>query len=76
MSANDTRAAMHASVASILRNQEENGAFVASPDFAQYHYCWLRDGSFIAYALDQVGEHERGSRYHEWVNRAVGESAA
>ena len=51
---------MHASVASILRNQEENGAFVASPDFAQYHYCWLRDGSFIAYALDQVGEHTRG----------------
>ena len=63
---------MRSSVASILRNQEENGAFVASPDFAEYRYCWLRDGSFIAYALDQVGEHGASARYHEWANRAVG----
>lgn len=43
------------SVQSILRNQEANGAIIASPDFAQYHYCWLRDGSFCAYALDLAG---------------------
>jgi len=62
---------MRSSVESILRNQEENGAFVASRDFAEYRYCWLRDGSFVAYALDQVGEHRGSARYHEWVNRAI-----
>ena len=63
---------MRSTVASILRNQEENGAFVASPDFAEYRYCWLRDGSFVAYPLDQVGEHHASARYHEWANRAIG----
>ena len=45
---------------------------MASPDFAQYHYCWLRDSSFCAYALDLAGEHDASSRYHAWVNVAVG----
>jgi GH15 family glucan-1,4-alpha-glucosidase len=60
------------SINSILRNQSANGAIVASPDFAQYHFCWLRDGSFSAYALDRAGEHEASARYHEWVNDAIG----
>jgi GH15 family glucan-1,4-alpha-glucosidase len=68
----DARATMRSSVASILRNQGGNGAFVASPDFAEYRYCWLRDGSFVAYALDQVGEHAASARFHHWVNRAIG----
>ena len=60
------------SIDSILRNQSANGAIVASPDFAQYHFCWLRDGSFSAYALDRAGEHEASARYHKWVNDAIG----
>jgi GH15 family glucan-1,4-alpha-glucosidase len=59
------------SVDSILRLQDEGGAFIASPDFAQYHYSWLRDGSFCAYALDRAGEHEASRRFHWWVNEAV-----
>jgi GH15 family glucan-1,4-alpha-glucosidase len=59
------------SVDAILRNQSENGAIIASPDFAQYSFCWLRDSSFNAYALDLAGEHAASSRYHRWVNRAV-----
>lgn len=59
------------SVDAILRNQHEDGAIIASPDFAQYHFCWLRDGSFSAYALDQAGEHAASARYHSWVNDAV-----
>jgi len=62
---------LQSSVQSILRNQGQNGAFVASPDFAQYQYCWLRDGSFSAYALDRAGEHDASTRYHSWVNDAV-----
>jgi GH15 family glucan-1,4-alpha-glucosidase len=62
---------MKGSVEAILRNQVSNGAIIASPDFAQYHFCWLRDASFSAYALDLVGEHDASLRYHSWVNRAV-----
>jgi GH15 family glucan-1,4-alpha-glucosidase len=60
------------SIDAILRNQSASGAIVASPDFAQYHFCWLRDGSFSAYALDRAGEHEASARYHAWVNDAIG----
>lgn len=60
------------SIDAILRNQTSNGAIIASPDFAQYHFCWLRDGSFSAFALDRVGEHEASARYHSWVNEAIG----
>ena len=63
--------AASASVAAILRNQHPSGAFVASPDFAQYRYCWLRDGSFTAFALDMAGEHEAARRFHDWCARAV-----
>lgn len=59
------------SVDAILRNQSKNGAIIASPDFAEYSFCWLRDSSFNAYALDLGGEHAASSRYHLWVNRAV-----
>lgn len=59
------------SVASILRHQSLSGAIIASSDFAQYHYSWLRDGSFCAYALDQAGEHDASRRFHQWVNNAV-----
>jgi GH15 family glucan-1,4-alpha-glucosidase len=48
-----TESAVAPSVAAILRNQHPSGAIVASPDFSQYQYCWLRDGSFIAHALDR-----------------------
>ncbi len=59
------------SVEAILRNQNAEGAIIASPDFAQYHYSWLRDGSFIAFALDRAGEHEASSRFHSWVTRTL-----
>jgi GH15 family glucan-1,4-alpha-glucosidase len=59
------------SVEAILRNQKENGAIVASPDFSQYGFCWLRDASFSSYALDRGGEYVASNRYHVWVNGAL-----
>jgi GH15 family glucan-1,4-alpha-glucosidase len=59
------------SVEAILRNQRANGAIVASPDFGQYQFCWLRDGSFNSFALDRAGKHDASRRYHLWVNAAV-----
>jgi GH15 family glucan-1,4-alpha-glucosidase len=63
--------AVAGSVASMLRNQHPTGAFVASPDFSQYAYCWLRDGSFTAYALDRAGRTEASERFHDWCAAAV-----
>ncbi len=60
-----------ASIRAMTANQHESGAFVASPDFSQYQFCWLRDGSFIAYALDRCGEHRASRRYHEWCVSSV-----
>jgi GH15 family glucan-1,4-alpha-glucosidase len=59
------------SVRAMLSNQWPNGAYVASPDFAQYRYCWLRDGSFVAYALDRAGEHASSARFHRWCANSI-----
>ena len=62
---------MKPSVEAMLRNQHASGAFVASPDFAEYRYCWLRDGSFVAHALDRAGEPAAAGRFHHWCAAAI-----
>lgn len=57
----------------ILENQAASGGYIASPNFPTYRYCWFRDGSFIAYAMDLAGEHESAHRYHTWVAERVNE---
>ena len=59
----------------IAAGQAESGAFIASPTFSQYGYAWLRDGAFIAEALDLVGHHERARRFHDWVSAIISASA-
>jgi GH15 family glucan-1,4-alpha-glucosidase len=67
----ETATVTAASVDAMLACQQDNGSLIASPDFAEYHYCWLRDSSFAAYALDRCDEHEASARYHDWVSRAI-----
>jgi GH15 family glucan-1,4-alpha-glucosidase len=64
-----------ASLRVIADGQAASGAFVASPTFSQYHFAWLRDGAFVAEALDLVGELERSARFHAWVAGIVLRSA-
>jgi GH15 family glucan-1,4-alpha-glucosidase len=59
------------SIEIIEQNQSSSGAFIASPNFASYHYCWYRDGAFIAYAMDRVGKHESAVRFHAWATDTV-----
>jgi GH15 family glucan-1,4-alpha-glucosidase len=59
------------SVAAMLSHQSPQGSFVASPDFGQYQYCWLRDASFVAYALDVAGQAPASAAYHRWVARTL-----
>ncbi len=63
------------SIEIILANQSSSGAYVASPNFPTYHYCWFRDGSMTAYAMDLAGEHESAARFHAWAARAVNRRA-
>ncbi len=66
---------IHRSIEVILENQHPSGAYIACPTFPSYQYCWFRDASFIAYAMDLVGEKESASRFHDWAARQVNNRA-
>ena len=51
----------------ILDGQAPSGAFIAGPTFPHYRYAWLRDGAFIAEAMDLVGRQDVAARFHDWV---------
>lgn len=55
----------------ILENQAASGAFIASPNFPTYAFCWFRDSSYIAYALDLYGQHAAAARFHAWAAKAI-----
>ncbi len=59
----------------ILQNQHTSGAYIASPSFPNYHYCWLRDGSFIAYAMDRAGKSESAEAFFRWADRTINKYA-
>lgn len=59
------------SIQTILASQSQWGSYVASPNFPTYQYCWLRDGSFIAHAMDTAGEYESASAFFIWVGRTI-----
>jgi len=55
----------------LVAAQHPGGAFPAGAEFSQYGQSWLRDGSFIAHALDVAGRHDSAARFHGWVARTV-----
>jgi GH15 family glucan-1,4-alpha-glucosidase len=55
------------SISTILAHQDTSGAYVASPNFDTYAYSWLRDGSFIAHAMDRAGKNASAAAFHRWV---------
>jgi GH15 family glucan-1,4-alpha-glucosidase len=59
------------SIEVILEGQSSSGAFIASPSFSQYGYCWLRDGSFAAEAMSRVGRRESAERFFDWCAEIV-----
>lgn len=59
------------SVELILEHQDPSGSYIASPNFSQYNYAWLRDGSFCALAMYASGEGESASMFHSWVASTI-----
>ena len=59
------------SIEIIRRHQAPSGAYVACPTFAPYRFCWLRDGTFTAYAMDRAGHHDSARRFYLWVDSVL-----
>ncbi len=55
----------------ILEGQTPEGAYLAAPTFPTYRYSWFRDGSFIADAMDIVGEAGSAAAFHRWCARVL-----
>jgi len=51
----------------ILKHQLPNGAYPASPCYETYRYCWFRDGSYNAYAMDVVGHSDSAKMFFNWA---------
>lgn len=64
------------SVKTMQANQAPSGAYVASPSFPTYRFCWFRDGAFTAYALDLAGQQASAHGFHGWVARTTTRHAA
>lgn len=63
------------SIEIIRTNQAPSGAYIASPAFASYQYAWFRDGAFIAYAMNRVGESASAARFHDWAAETIARHA-
>lgn len=61
---------LESSVEVLLKNQTRYGSFIASPNFRPYRFCWFRDSSYTAYALDLMGRRE-SVRFFDWAFRVV-----
>lgn len=72
MSAPLSRAALaEASVRLIEQGQTASGAYLAAPGYATYDYCWLRDGAFMAAAMDAFERSRSAGAFHRWVASTV-----
>ena len=61
----------HLDIQLIRQFQHASGAYPASPSFSQYPHSWLRDGSFIAHAMERAGAHSSARAFHGWVARTL-----
>jgi len=63
------------SIEIIKKNQSKYGSFAACPNFPTYGFCWLRDGTYTAYAMDVASEFDSALRFYRWVDRVIGQYA-
>lgn len=62
---------IQASIDVIAEHQAESGAYPACPFYPTYQYCWFRDASFTARAMDAWDRFDSSARFHEWAAGAV-----
>ena len=71
MSAERPHSLVEGSLDLIAGHQAATGAYLAAAGFENYRYCWLRDGAFIAAAMDDWQGHESASRFHHWAAATI-----
>lgn len=59
------------SIQKIKSHQSAWGSYVACPTFPSYQFSWLRDGSFIAHAMDTAGESASAAAFFRWVGGTI-----
>jgi GH15 family glucan-1,4-alpha-glucosidase len=59
----------------IEKNQADTGAYIASPSFPVYRYCWFRDGAFIADAMSRAGRIASAEAFFGWCARILTDRA-
>lgn len=69
------RSLIATSLAFLESQQDPRGGFLASSRFPTYAYCWLRDGSFIAYSLLRWGRAEACRKFLAWTASVVASRA-
>lgn len=63
---------LHTQSINIIRaGQTPGGAYLACASFSQYGYSWLRDGTWIAYAMASVGQTESAEAFYRWAARTL-----
>ena len=60
-----------ASIEIIRAGQSSSGGYAACASFSQYGYSWLRDGTWIAYAMAAAGETSSAEAFHRWAARTL-----
>ncbi|MCH7668421.1 MAG: hypothetical protein IIC71_04335 [Acidobacteria bacterium] len=65
------RPLIQSSIDLIGHYQASTGAYLAAPGYRTYEYSWLRDGAFIAAAMDAHGEPASARAFHTWVAGTV-----
>jgi glucoamylase len=54
-----------------LLADKNHGGIVAAPCMEpEYRFCWPRDATYVAYALDKCGFNEEPERFYHWCKRA------
>jgi len=59
------------SIEIIKKNQSKYGSFVACPNFPTYRFCWLRDGTYTAYAMDVAGDFDSALCFYRWTDQVI-----
>jgi glucoamylase len=50
---------------------KNHGGIVAAPCMKpEYRFCWPRDATYVAYALDMCGFYEETEKFYRWCQRA------
>lgn len=60
-----------ASIDIIRAGQGATGGYAACASFSQYNYSWLRDGTWIAQAMDAAGQHDSARAFHLWAAQTL-----